>query len=77
MSSNDPQVLRDYMRSDQFEIGAFKGEGLTFRTWNQQMRQPVLAAARILVSVSPQEGFLHQRTSLDSLGSMSRSPTAA
>jgi len=67
--SNDPAVLRDYLRSDQFEIGAFKGEGLTFRTWNQQMRQPILlAAARILVSVSPQEGFLHQRTPLDSLG---------
>ena len=37
--------------------------------WNQQMRQPILLAApRILVSVSPQEGFLHQRTPLDSLG---------
>jgi ABC transporter substrate binding protein (PQQ-dependent alcohol dehydrogenase system) len=67
--SNDPAVLRDYLRSEQFEIGAFKGEGLTFRTWNQQMRQPILLAApRILVSVSPQEGFLHQRTPLDSLG---------
>jgi ABC transporter substrate binding protein (PQQ-dependent alcohol dehydrogenase system) len=68
-SSNDPQKLREYLRGDQFEIGAFKGEGLTFRTWNQQMRQPILLAApRTLVSVSPQEGFLHQRTPLDSLG---------
>jgi hypothetical protein len=33
------------------------------------MRQPILlAAARVLVSVSPQEGFLHQRTPLDSVG---------
>jgi len=68
-NSNDPAALRDYLRSDQFELGAFKGEALTFRTWNQQMRQPILLAApRILVSVSPQEGFLHQRTPLDSLG---------
>jgi ABC transporter substrate binding protein (PQQ-dependent alcohol dehydrogenase system) len=68
-NSNDPKVLRDYLRGEQFELGAFKGEGLTFRSWNQQMRQPILlAAARILVSVSPQEGFLHQRTPLDSLG---------
>jgi ABC transporter substrate binding protein (PQQ-dependent alcohol dehydrogenase system) len=67
--SNDPQTLRQYLRSNQFEIGAFKGEGLTFRTWNQQMRQPILLAApRTLVSVSPQEGFLHQRSLLDSLG---------
>jgi hypothetical protein len=33
------------------------------------LRQPVLlAAARTLVSVSPQEGFLHERTELDTLG---------
>jgi ABC transporter substrate binding protein (PQQ-dependent alcohol dehydrogenase system) len=68
-SSNEPAVLRDYLRSDRFQIGAFKGEALTFRTWNQQMRQPILLAApRILVSVSPQERFLHQRSPLDSLG---------
>jgi ABC transporter substrate binding protein (PQQ-dependent alcohol dehydrogenase system) len=65
----EPAALRDYLRSDQFELGAFKGEALTFRTWNQQMRQPILlASARMLVSVSPQEQFLHQRTPLDSLG---------
>ncbi|NJO37791.1 MAG: ABC transporter substrate-binding protein [Rhizobiales bacterium] len=68
-SSADPKVLHDYLVSDQFEIAAFKGEGLTFRTWNQQMRQPVLLVApRVLVSVSPQDEFLHQRTPLDTLG---------
>jgi ABC transporter substrate binding protein (PQQ-dependent alcohol dehydrogenase system) len=68
-NDNDPAALREYMRSNQFQLGAFKGEALTFRTWNQQMRQPILLAApRILVSVSPQEGFLHQRTPLDTLG---------
>ncbi len=67
--SADPGVLRDYLVSDQFEIAAFKGEGLTFRSWNQQMRQPVLlVSARMLVSVSPQDEFLHQRTPLDTLG---------
>ncbi len=67
--SVDPKVIRDYLRSDQFEIAAFKGEGLTFRKWNQQMRQPILIVGpRMLVSVSPQEGFLHQRTPLDTLG---------
>ncbi len=68
-SSADPKILHDYLVSDQFEIAAFKGEALTFRTWNQQMRQPVLLVApRMLVSVSPQEEFLHQRTPLDTLG---------
>jgi len=65
----DPATLRAYLRGDEFEIGAFKGQGLTFRKWNQQMRQPVLLAApRMLVSVSPQDAFLHQRSPLDSLG---------
>ena len=33
------------------------------------MRQPILIVEpRMLVSVSPQEGFLHQRTPLDTLG---------
>ncbi len=68
-NSADPETLRNYLRSEEFEIAAFKGEGLTFRSWNQQMRQPViLVAPRVLVSVSPQEEFLHQRTPLDTLG---------
>ncbi|MEZ5930435.1 MAG: ABC transporter substrate-binding protein [Alphaproteobacteria bacterium] len=68
-ASADPQTLHDYLRSDRFEIAAFKGEGLTFRTWNQQMRQPIiLVSPRMLVSVSPQDQFLHQRTPLDTLG---------
>ena len=68
-NSTDTKVLRDYLRGDDFEIAAFKGEALTFRTWNNQMRQPVLLVApRVLISVSPQEEFLHQRTPLDTLG---------
>ena len=53
--SAEPQTIRDYLRGDQFEIAAFKGEGLTFRNWNQQLRQPILVVGpRMLVSVSPQ-----------------------
>jgi hypothetical protein len=33
------------------------------------MRQPVLiASSRVLVSVSPQDGFLHPSSALDTLG---------
>ena len=67
--SAEAKVLHDYLVSDQFEIAAFKGEPLSFRRWNQQMRAPIiLVTPRVLVSVSPQEQFLHQRTPLDSLG---------
>jgi len=67
--SNKPDVLLDYMLGEDFEIAAFKGEKLTFRPWNGQLRQPVLLVGdRVLVSVSPQEGFLHRVSQLDTLG---------
>lgn len=68
-NSADNAKLRAHLRSADFALGGFKGVGLSFRPWNQQMRQPVLLVnKRVLVSASPQPGFLHQRTPLDSLG---------
>lgn len=64
-----PAVLLDYIRSDRFALAAFKGRSLSFRAWNGQLRQPMLLAQpNALVSVSPQEGFLHPKTELDTLG---------
>ncbi len=49
------------MKSPKFEFAAFKGVGLSVRDWNGQVRQPMLVATpKLLVSVSPQPGFLHQ-----------------
>ncbi len=65
----DAAAVRDFILSDRFELGAFKGQKLTFRDWDGQLRQPVLLAAdNIVVSVSPQDGFLHQTSTLDTLG---------
>lgn len=67
--SADPKALKTYMLSDAFELAAFKGQKVTFRSWNGQLRQPILLTdSKITVSVSPQEGFLHQRSPLDTLG---------
>ena len=67
--STDFQDMSAYMRSPEFALAGFKGEKLTFRDWNGQLRQPILLVApKALVSVSPQEGFLHQVTELDTLG---------
>jgi ABC transporter substrate binding protein (PQQ-dependent alcohol dehydrogenase system) len=69
IKSADPKALRDYMRSPDFEVADFKGQRLTLRPWNQQLRQPILLAdGRNIVSVSPQEGYLHQVSELDTLG---------
>jgi ABC transporter substrate binding protein (PQQ-dependent alcohol dehydrogenase system) len=68
-TSADAAALRSYITSDSFNLAAFKGKPLTYRKWDQQLRQPILLATPLmLVSVSPQEGFLHERTPLDSLG---------
>ncbi len=69
MQSADPKAISDYMRGPDFAIAAFKGQKLTLRDWNLQLRQPILLAdGRTIVSVSPQEGFLHQSSELDTLG---------
>lgn len=58
-----------FVRGPDFALGAFKGKGISYRDWNGQLRQPILLAGpRTLVSVSPQVGFLHQFTELDTLG---------
>ena len=63
------QVISDYMLSDDFKLAGYKGQKLTFRKWNRQLRQPVLLVwEKSLVSVSPQVQFLHQRSQLDTLG---------
>ncbi len=68
-ASTDFDKMAAYIKGPSFELAGFKGQKLTFRPWNGQLRQPVLLAApKALVSVSPQEGFLHQRSHLDTLG---------
>ncbi|WP_316204893.1 ABC transporter substrate-binding protein [Bradyrhizobium sp. SZCCHNS3004] len=69
VNSGDPKVLVDFMKGPNFSIAAFKGTRLTLRDWNLQLRQPILLSdGRMIVSVSPQEGFLHQVSELDTLG---------
>ena len=65
----EPDGVLAYALSDSFELAAFKGTKVTFRTWNGQLRQPILLYdGSITVSVSPQDGFLHQRSPLDTMG---------
>ncbi len=67
--STDPGKMLAYMKSPDFSVAAFKGQKLTVRDWNLQLRQPILLFdGKNTVSVSPQEGFLHQVSTLDTLG---------
>jgi ABC transporter substrate binding protein (PQQ-dependent alcohol dehydrogenase system) len=67
-ASNAKQTL-GFLASPAFALAAFKGQRLTLRDWNLQLRQPILLSdGRVTVSVSPQPGFLHQFSELDTLG---------
>ena len=67
--SADPAAVSAYLRGPEFTVAGFKGTRLSFRDWDGQLRQPILLAGpRELVSVSPQPGFQHQFSELDTLG---------
>ena len=69
VASADPKTMFAYLKGPDFALAAFKGQKLTLRDWNLQLRQPILLAdGRTIASVSPQEGFLHQFSELDTLG---------
>jgi len=69
VKSNTAKAMLDFLKGPDFSLAAFKGQRLTLRDWNLQLRQPILLAdGRMVVSVSPQEGFLHQVSELDTLG---------
>jgi ABC transporter substrate binding protein (PQQ-dependent alcohol dehydrogenase system) len=69
LRSADAKAMLDFIKGPDFALAAFKGRKLTLRDWNLQLRQPILLSdGRTVVSVSPQEGFLHQFSELDTLG---------
>jgi ABC transporter substrate binding protein (PQQ-dependent alcohol dehydrogenase system) len=68
-ASADPAKIMAEMKGADFGVAAYKGQKLTLRNWDWQLRQPILLSdGRTVVSVSPQPGFLHQVTELDTLG---------
>jgi ABC transporter substrate binding protein (PQQ-dependent alcohol dehydrogenase system) len=70
VQSLDVDKIIAYMRGDKFQLGAYRGLSLSIRSWNGQVRQAILLSdsGRTVVSMSPQPGFLHQYTVLDTLG---------
>lgn len=68
-NSDDPKTMLSFMTGPQMNLGAYKGQKLTVRDWDLQLRQPILLTdGRTIVSVSPQEGFLNPNSELDTLG---------
>jgi ABC transporter substrate binding protein (PQQ-dependent alcohol dehydrogenase system) len=69
LSSADLSKVRPFVLSPDFAISAFMGTGASYRPWDHQLRQQILlTGAKMLVSFSPQPGFLHEFDTLDTLG---------
>ncbi|HTT10553.1 MAG TPA: branched-chain amino acid ABC transporter substrate-binding protein [Burkholderiaceae bacterium] len=52
-----------------FTLDGFKGVRLSFRTWDRQLRQPLLLTdGQGVVALAPAEGILHPSNVLDTLG---------
>jgi ABC transporter substrate binding protein (PQQ-dependent alcohol dehydrogenase system) len=68
-AGKEVEKLKSFILSEDFNLAAFKGRPVTYRDWNGQLRQPLLITSpRLTISVSPQKGFLHQFSTLDTLG---------
>lgn len=67
--SNDVAAIQNFLLSPDFQMQAYKGQGVSFRGWNGQLRQPIhLVTKDTQVAMAPVEGFLHEATELDTLG---------
>lgn len=68
-NTDDLKTNLDFIYSDDFDVAAYMGRKLSFRDYNGQLRMPIsLVQPRALISTSPQDGFLHPITDLDTLG---------
>lgn len=72
LKSPDEPQHRLALRNPDLALDGFKGARLSFRPWDQQLRQPVfLAHGGIgggIAGVAPFDGFLHPINNLDTLG---------
>ncbi len=67
--STDTAVLRRTLVSPDLTFDTYKGAPVSFRPWNNQLRQPVLLHVHnAVVARAPIDGFLHQTNTLDTLG---------
>lgn len=69
LGSADPEEIAAFVRSDQLSLDLYKGVPGSFRSWNGQLRQPILLATHnAVISSAPMSGFEHRTNTLDTLG---------
>jgi len=67
--SADFAPVAAYLKGSEFRIDGSKGQALSFRPWDNQLRQPILLATQdAVIAQAPFPQFLHQTENLDTLG---------
>lgn len=67
--SGEIDILISTLRSPDIIIDLYKGMRGSFRSWNGQLRQPVLlTTTNAVISIAPLDGFEHQFDRQDTLG---------
>ncbi|MGQ9427508.1 ABC transporter substrate-binding protein [Gilvimarinus sp. F26214L] len=68
--STDFPPVSAYLKGEKLRLDGAKGPALSFRSWNNQLRQPVLLTTHnAVIARAPLDGFLHPEDELDTLGS--------
>lgn len=65
----DVAAIRAFLTSEGINLDTYKGAPGSFRSWDNQLRQPILLHTYdAVIARAPIEGFLHQFNNLDTLG---------
>lgn len=75
-NTTDFKTLTEYFTAPDTAMDGFKGNGVSFRAWDHQLRQPLLLHTHnAVIDRAPLKGFLHQVNNLDTLGFDEREST--
>lgn len=67
--TTDYEPVRDFLLGERMNLDGSKGNPMSVRPWDHQLRQGMLlAAGNVVVELAPIEGFLHETNDLDTLG---------
>jgi ABC transporter substrate binding protein (PQQ-dependent alcohol dehydrogenase system) len=67
--STDFATIAATLSAGDFRFDGSKGQALSFRSWDNQLRQPIqLATQDAVIAQAPLPQFLHARENLDTLG---------
>ncbi len=67
--STEFTTIQTYLRSERLNLDSYKGAPVSFRAWDNQLRQPILLHTyNAIIERAPIGGFLHPSENMDTLG---------